>query len=233
MLRIGICDDAAAARLALHSALERLSPGCVCYEFSSGEGLLSWLAKHPNTIDLLFLDIEMGQMSGMDVARAIRAQDQRLHIVFLTGYADYVFDGYAVRALDYLLKPLSMDKLSSVLERAALELKNDAPETFSVHNTDGLFRVPKRDILYCYSDRRQVHLIARTAEYTFYDKLDQVEAALGAGFVRIHQRYLVRISAIDRIEDSAVFLGNLRLPISRANRAAVMAACARGMLEDF
>ena len=172
-------------------------------------------------------------MSGMDVARAIRAQDQRLHIVFLTGYADYVFDGYAVRALDYLLKPLSLDKLSSVLERAALELKNDAPETFSVHNTDGLFRVPKRDILYCYSDRRQVHLIARTAEYTFYDKLDQVEAALGAGFVRIHQRYLVRISAIDRIEDSAVFLGNLRLPISRANRAAVMAACARGMLEDF
>lgn len=225
MLRIGICDDAAAARLALHSALERLSPSCVCYEFSSGEGLLSWLVKHPNTIDLLFLDIEMGQMSGMDVARAIRAQDQRLHIVFLTGYA--------VRALDYLLKPLSMDKLSSVLERAAHELENDAPETFSVHNSDGLFRVPKRDILYCYSDRRQVHLIARTAEYTFYDKLDQVEAALGAGFVRIHQRYLVRISAIDRIEDSAVFLGNLRLPISRANRAAVMAACARGMLEDF
>src|SRR5699024_8928811 len=140
------------------------------------EGLLSWLTKHPNTIDLLFLDIEMGQMSGMDVARAIRAQNQRLHIVFLTGYADYVFDGYAVRALDYLLKPLSMDKLSSVLERAAHELENDAPETFSVHNTDGLFRVPKRDILYCYSDRRQVHLITRTAEYTFYDKLDQVEA---------------------------------------------------------
>ena len=102
-----------------------------------------------------------------------------------------------------------------------------------MHNSDGLFRVPKRDILYCYSDRRQVHLIARTAEYTFYDKLDQAEAALGAGFVRNHQRYLVRISAIDRIEHSAVFLGNLRLPISRANRAAVMAACARGMLEDF
>ena len=69
MLRIGICDDAIESRFALHSALERLSSGCICYEFSSGEGVLSWLQKHPDTLNLLFLDIEMNGISGMETAQ--------------------------------------------------------------------------------------------------------------------------------------------------------------------
>lgn len=232
MLRIGICDDAAAARLALRSALERLLPGCLPYEFSSGDGLLSWLDKHPNTMDLVFLDIEMDGTSGMDTARTIRARDSRLLIVFVTGYPDYVFDGYTVRALDYLLKPIQIDKLACVLARAQEQLADDAPEIFTLRNTGGIFRVPKREILYFYSDRRLVHLITAHADYTFYDKLDHTAQLAGPDFVRIHQRYLVRIDAIDRIDANQVLIGSTRLPVSRANRAAVLEACARGLLEE-
>lgn len=228
MLQIGICDDAIESRFALRSTLERLSPGCTCYEFSSGEGLLSWLQKHPDTLDLVFLDIEMGGISGMDAAKQIRALHFNPLIVFLTGYPDYVFDGYSVRALDYLLKPIKTDKLSDVLRRAQSQTQTAA--CFVVQNQEGLYRIPLGDIRYFWSDRRLIHLVTMHTEYTFYGKLDQVAEQLPQEFVRIHQRYLVRIGAIDRIEKSAVFLGSIRLPISRSSRQAVMEACARGLL---
>lgn len=233
MLRIGICDDLTASRMALRSALERLSSGCTFYEFSSGEGLLRWLEHHPNAIDVLFLDIEMHGLSGMETAHAIRQQDQQLLIVFLTGYADYVFDGYAVRAFDYLLKPLQPERLAALLSRIARELTARAPAFFTVRNTEGLFRIPKTEILYFYSERRLVYLVTANAQYPFYDKLDRVTAEAGDDFLRIHQRYLVRLSAIDRVAENTVFIGSARLPVSRANWAAVLSACARGLLEEM
>lgn len=228
MLRIGICDDAMESRFALHSALERLSPGCTCYEFSSGEGVLSWLQKHPDTLDVLFLDIEMGGISGMETAKQIRALHIHILIVFLTGYPDYVFDGYSVCALDYLVKPITTDKLSDVLTRAQMQTKTES--SFVVQNHEGIYRIPVQDIRYFFSDRRLIHLITIHTEYTFYDKLDHVAEQLPDEFIRIHQRYLVRIGAIDRIENHAVFLGSIQLPISRSSRQSVMEACARGLL---
>ena len=228
MLRIGICDDAIESRFALRSALERLSSGCICYEFSSGEGVLSWLQKHPNTLNLLFLDIEMNGISGMETARQIRALQIHIPIVFLTGYADYVFDGYSVGAFDYLMKPLKTDKLAQVLTR--VQEQQEQVTAFVVQNHEGIYRIPFPDIRYFFSDRRLIHLITVHTEYTFYDKLNRVEECLPDEFIRIHQRYLVRIGAIDRIENQAVFLGSIRLPISRANRQSVLESCARGLL---
>lgn len=232
MLRIGICDDSAEARLALRAAVSRFLSDCTFYEFSTGEGADGWLQKHPGTLDLLFLDIEMPGISGMDAARRIRSRDADLLLVFVTGYPDYVFDGYAVGALDYLIKPVQPDRLHAVLGRAQAALGKAAPSCFVVQNADGMFRVLKRDILYFYSDRRLVHLVSRGADYAFYDKLDTVAEAVGPDFVRIHQRYLVRADAPDRVEDAAVWLGTTRLPISRANRQAAMAAFARAMLGE-
>ncbi|MBS5164916.1 MAG: response regulator transcription factor [Butyricicoccus pullicaecorum] len=228
MLRIGICDDAIESRFALHSALERLSSGCICYEFSSGEGVLSWLQKHPDTLNLLFLDIEMNGISGMETARQIRALQIHIPIVFLTGYADYVFDGYSVGAFDYLMKPLKTDKLAQVLTR--VQEQQEQVTAFVVQNHEGIYRIPFPDIRYFFSDRRLIHLVTVHTEYTFYDKLNRVEECLPDEFIRIHQRYLVRIGAIDRIENQAVFLGSIRLPISRANRQSVLESCARGLL---
>ena len=80
MLRIGICDDSAEARLSLHAMLERLlekrAVESRIYEFSSGEGLLGWMEKHTGEIDLVFLDIEMGGMNGMEAAKALRPQSE-------------------------------------------------------------------------------------------------------------------------------------------------------------
>ena len=135
--------------------------------------------------DLFFLDIEMGKMDGMQTAREIRQMDENLALVFVTGYSDYVFDGYQVGALDYLMKPVKEEKLRSVLQRLSERMIVSAPQYYSFQNTQGTFRILKKDILYFYSDRRQVILVTKEKEYPFYAKLDEVQQSVGKGFVRI------------------------------------------------
>lgn len=121
MLRIGICDDESGARDALRFSIEHLlreEEGKVFYDFSSGEGVIQWLIKHSGELDTLFLDVELGGISGMETARQIREHDTNLMLVFVTGYSDFVFDGYTVGAMDYLVKPVKEGKLRLVLDRA-------------------------------------------------------------------------------------------------------------------
>ena len=114
MLQIGICDDARESRFQLR-ALEGRSAPARLLEFSSGDALLGWMDRHAGELDLVFLDIEMEGTNGMDTARALREADQSLQLVFVTGYSDYVFDGYEVGALGYLLKPAGAEELAAAV----------------------------------------------------------------------------------------------------------------------
>lgn len=233
MLRIGICDDKINARDALRLSLEHLlrtDDGKVFYEFSSGEGVVNWLYKHSGELDLLFLDMELGGISGMEAARQIRQFNSSLMLVFVTGYADFVFDGYSVQAIDYIIKPAKEDRLKAVLNRAQELLETRQPQTFTFQNSDGMFRIPKRDILYLYSDRRLVKLVTESREYSFYGKLDDAEKTLGSGFIRIHQRYLVQTGAVTKIEKNCVTVGTACFPISRAMRQDAISSLAKDML---
>lgn len=232
MLRIGICDDDQRARFSLVYMLEQLTEDqpCDLFEFSSGTGCLKWMEKHPGELDLLFLDIEMPDFSGMETAKKIRKTDTDLIIVFATGYVDYVFDGYSVGALDYLTKPVEKAKLEHVLKRVFGILDLKAPDTFCFKNTEGMYRVNKRDILFLQSDRRMIAILTRQARYRFYGKLDDVQTELGAGFARIHQRYLVRCGAVDSFVGDFVMVGQQQLPVSRSHRAQTMALLAEDLL---
>ena len=130
MLSIGICDDSQDNRQSLRWLLESILEGKniehTIFEFSSGETLLQWDQKHPNEIDLLFLDIEMGSVNGMETASQLREKHSALQIVFVTGFSDYVFDGYRVGALGYLMKPAKRDQLEEILSRFLVKLCQDA-----------------------------------------------------------------------------------------------------------
>ena len=226
MLRIGICDDSADARVALRAALERAlerrrsGADTSFFEFSSGEGLLRWLGSHAGELDLVFLDIEMGELNGMETARRLREADEGLLLVFVT-----------VGALGYLMKPPKPDQLDGVLDRAAEARLREGDQAFLCRSGETLYRIPKKSILYFASDRRQVTCVSAARTYTFYGKLDDVERDVGESFVRVHQRYLVRTAAVERMEGSQVFVGGEALPVSRACRSAALAALARTALE--
>lgn len=233
MLRIALCDDEAAARETLFIQLAKFldeETEQIVYEFSSGSSAVRWLKKHPGEIDLLFLDVEMPEMNGMETASAIREFDENLLIVFVTGYADYVFDGYRVGAMDYLMKPAGGELLQGLLERVRKVLYRKRNEHFIVENADGTYRFSLKDILYFYSDRRKVNLVTGEGTYSFYGRLDDVEEKAGAGFVRIHQRYLVNASRVEHIGNSSVELLGTTLPISRAMKETAAKKIAKAML---
>ena len=234
MVRIGICDDEQWVRLNLRSTLERLLERqdipCNSFEFSSGEGLLKWLSKHPGELDVLFLDIEMRGITGMETARKIRETDDMLILVFVTGFSDYVFDGYTVGAIDYLMKPPDGKRLEDVMSKVLGTIQKREPETYTVQNADGLYRVPMNHILYFSSDRRMVNLITKERTYSFYAKLDEVEQQLNQNFVRIHRRYLIRAGAVQGIEGNDVLIAGEKLPISRNQRQEAMLAISQALL---
>lgn len=236
MLRIGICDDIQDARFALRCALERIlemrNMEAQFYEFSAGEWLLRWLNSHAGELDLVFLDMEMGQMDGIATAQKLRAADEGLQIVFVTAYADRVFDGYTVGALGYLMKPPKSEQLEDILTRASAALFKDVDQMFLCKNGETTYRIPMKNILYFVSDRRQVTCVTPGRSYTFYGKLDQVEAEAGSQFIRIHQRYLVRAAAVERFGGSEVSIGDTVLPVSRSCQKSAMLALARHSLED-
>ena len=240
MLRIAICDDETAARDALRFQLEKIiddETEEIVYEFSSGVNAEKWLRKYPGQIDLLFLDVEMNGMNGMETAEKIRAFDENLLIIFVTGYQDYVFDGYRVGALDYIMKPVGVQRLREVHDRVKHILKERMQKTFIVKNSDGVYRFQYDDIFYFYSDRRLVNLVTVRGIYPFYEKLDVLEEKLGNSFVRIHQRYLVNGKKVLHIGRTSLdILGQDRqlqtLPISRALKETASTKLARMMLAD-
>ena len=171
-------------------------------------------------------------MDGMETAQRLREADAGLQLVFVTGYSDYVFDGYSVGALGYLLKPPKQEQLEAVLNRAQAALYRDLERAYICRNGETYYRIPMSNILYFASDRRQVQCVTQGRIYTFYAKLDAVAAEVGKEFVRVHQRYLVRTGAVDRIESGEVVLRNgERLPVSRSCQQSAILALARAELE--
>lgn len=236
MIRIGICDDIYDARMQLHIALERIleSRGLqsTFVEFSSGERVLRWLASHCGELDVLFLDIKMTGIDGMETAEKIRKADHDLELVFVTSYSDRVFDGYSVGALAYLMKPVKRTQLEPLVDRLLSKIYQNENNTFFCKYGDISYRIPYKKILYFYSERRTITCVTTEREYIFYDKLDQVTARLGKEFVRIHQRYLVYAPAVERISSHEVYIGDKALPISRSCKESALMALTYAALED-
>ncbi len=235
MLRIAICDDSEDDREILKSLLEKCYISAdedVVYEFSSGKNAVSFLQKHPGEIDLLFGDIEMPNLSGMEAAEAIRAFDASIQLIFVTGYPDYVFDGYRVGAMDYLVKPVKEDRLREVLERIRTLLGYKS-RCYCLKNTEGSYRFYYSDISYFYSDKRKIVLVSKGKEIDFYGKLDALETELDDSFVRIHQRYLVNASHVEKIGHSSVMVDGRELPVSRSLKEGAVKKLAAAMMKGL
>ena len=135
MMRIAICDDEEAQRALVEKYLREWSEihsiALEAVAFSNAEQFL-FVWEEDKLYDLLILDIEMGKISGMDLARRIREENEEIPIIFITGYENYMAQGYEVFAMQYLLKPMYKDKLFTVLDRLQkVRNSNGGGEDFS------------------------------------------------------------------------------------------------------
>lgn len=233
MLQLAVCDDEKIFRSDLKriigTELELCGIDYHIEEFSSGEELLSGLER--SECQILFLDIEMKGMDGVAAARKLRENNRQMEIIFVTSYADFVFQGYEVRALNYILKPYEPEKIAAVLHVALEELDVEAEKYYVIEQKSGSIRLPLSSVKYFASDRRTVHAVTTGEEYTFYEKLSDLETRLPEAFVRIHNRYLVHMKYLEAIRQNTAVVAGEELPVSRSCKSDLSIAFAKYMLQ--
>ena len=241
-MRIAICDDEKKLRNSLRRVLEtQLQLDGVDYEiqeYECGEDLLAKI-EH-NVPDILFLDIEMNGMDGMETARELRRKYQDTVLIFVTAYPDFVFQGYEVHAFHYILKPYKEEKIREVLGKAVEETGLSQEKYYLVEQKAGTLRLPFGRVLYFKSEGRTVEALLdngdmeASAAYEivkFYGKLGEIEEEMPSFFIRIHNRYLVNLKYVDKLEASSLECGGQSLPDSRAYKQATAVAFAKLMLK--
>lgn len=158
-MRIAIVDDMAPERKELQERLSvqlfRHALDAQIFEYNSGEAFLA--AAEKERFDLVFLDIYMSGMNGVDAARNLRTYDQDCILIFTTTSTDHALDGFRVRALHYLVKPYSDDELDELFDEIADRLP--APDKYlDVRIVGGTTRLRLREILYAEHFRHQIHI---------------------------------------------------------------------------
>ncbi|MEY8331011.1 LytTR family DNA-binding domain-containing protein [Lachnospiraceae bacterium 48-33] len=163
---------------------------------------------------ILLLDIEMGKINGVELAKKIRIKNKEVQIIFITGYNDYISDGYDVEALHYILKPVYKEKLYEVLSRACERLEKEEAALF-LHLPDGMVRIPFYEIRYM-EVRANYVTVYGEEKVTIKTTLSALEQELDNRFFRIGRSYIVNMKYIRKVTKRDVILeDNTAVPISR------------------
>lgn len=231
MLIIAICDDNAADRIKLYETIEsylcKQGVNATIFAYDNPDKLNSVIESKTICFDIIFLDIIMDDMDGMTCARIIRKQDKLVNIIFLTSSTDYVYEGYEVNATGYLVKPIKLDQLAKVMERAIAQIENADKASIYITYRGVTQKIPTKDILYLESENNKVNIVlAKTKEkITVYTKLDEFEQQQTKTFIRSHKSYLVNFLYIGKYaNDKFVLTDGTVIPISRTNRDKVKEA---------
>lgn len=222
--KIAICDDCAAdvrylSALTADWAKAQGRPVEV-REFPSAEAFL-FCYETEKDFDILLLDIEMGEISGMELARRLRRDNGSAQIVFVTGFPDFMAEGYDVSALHYLLKPVSPERLSEVLDRAAANLSRTEKRLRVVFDRQ-VNLVPFDRILYVEAQKQYVLIHTQNEEYRMKASLGEVQEELDGRFFRCQRSFLVNLCHVERIGTRFVTLRNgEEVPISRGAAEAI------------
>ena len=177
----------------------------------------AFLFNHENdkNFDILLLDIQMGDMDGVELAKLLRNSDKLVQIIFITGFPDFIAEGYEVSALHYLMKPVKEEKLFEVLDKAVSRLQKDEKSLFC--NVDGEnIRISLGDILYCENFGHNVNIAVKEMVLETKMSFAELEKQLDDTFICCHRSYIVGIRHVKSITKTDVILENAKaIPLSR------------------
>ena len=215
--KIAICDDFDADRQYVLNMVERWAASAdhVVHTdtFNSAENFLFHYAQECD-YDILLLDIEMGAMDGVTMAKQLRKNNDTVQIVFITGYSDYISEGYEVAALHYLMKPVKEEKLCSVLDRAAEKLSKNE-KVLNFENSGEMVRVPIYQIRYAdvFGNYVTVHALFNV---TVKMTLGELEKQLDERFYRVGRSTIINLTQISRVTKAEIKLSDgTALPLPR------------------
>lgn len=211
-MHIGICDDQQAARELAKYRIKKMYPDETITCYKSGEELL--LEK--DLPDILFLDICMPGIDGMETAKKLRARDKNIIIIFITAVEDYVFQAFDVGAFHYLVKPFTEEKFIEILHNSAEQfiyqkklnrayIKKEVPDII-ITSKGKHITVKPGDIVYAEVFNRKVIIHTLDSDIEYYGKMKELEEKAGVEFYRTNRSFLVNFEYIRKYDTATVYL---------------------------
>jgi len=199
-MKIAVCDDDRTTREQIASLIKEYNPDAEIITFESGDDMI----KSQDSFEISFLDVEMKAISGIDVAKYMRAEQEKWEkdksiIIFVTGYREYMEDAFDVNAFHYLVKPIDEKKFQTVFRRALKEIfsKTKQKKLSVIIKYNGMQkRVLLKDIYYIESSNKKVVFHTKDGKIDTYGRMDDWETELGDSFYRCHRGYLVNLEKI-------------------------------------
>ena len=217
-LKIAVCDDdnkqADYLQTLVSAWVRKGNHTCRTESFPSAEAFLFVYAED-KAYDILLLDIEMGGMNGVDLAKTIRQTNDTIQIIFITGFPDFIAEGYEVSALHYLMKPVLPEKLHTVLDKAAANLAKSEKRLSITYDRQTDF-VPLSQIMYIEAQKQYILIHTISETYRMKGSLSDMEKQLDEYFIKCQRSFVVNLRYVTRIKNDCVLLKNgSEVPISR------------------
>lgn len=227
MYRIGICDDEMEFCTEIEEFVQKYAEKeKITVEtevFTSGEDFFEVMSDE-KTFDLLFLDIELGGIDGVEVGRRLRekVENEAMQIVYVSSKESYAMQLFQIRPFDFLTKPVTMDKITRVLsEYKRLFIDRNIFFTYNVGKST--YRISENDILYFQCEGKKIHVITTKDNREYYGKMADVEKQISMNkFCVVHKSYIVNINYVSEFCPNEVVMCNeVRIPISQSMRKKV------------
>lgn len=227
MINVAICDDEKIQRSIVKEMLikicEKNNVNIIIDEFSSGKELLDKYKINTRKYNIILCDILMDDLNGIDLIRKIRSINSSFQAIIITGSAEYVFDGYDIGALNYLIKPVSIEKLEKEFIRAVKNINSTMPWMYSVHANGKRVFINISEVLYFEVNNKTITANLEKEKIDFNMKIKELEAEVkDKNFIRCHRSYLVNANKIEEILLNKLILKNkVEIPIGRSYKSEI------------
>jgi two-component system response regulator LytT len=217
LIRIAICDDekhmSDHIRSMVLNFFRKKNREISLRMFSGGEELLSYNGQ----IDILFLDIQMKDMDGMETARKLRADKFRGFLVFITVLKEMVFQSFEVQAYDYLVKPVDDKQFEKTMERLYASMQNASEDSLLVQKGYEGRIIREDEIVFCEIIDRKIYLNLASGEVVdYYERIENLETKLNNRFYRCHRSYLINLKHLKGYKNGTACMDNGKeIPVSR------------------
>ena len=204
-MNIAVVDDEEVIKEHMCGLVKRQKPDCELESYATGKELL----LSGKRFDIVFLDIQMNGMNGIETARVLREKQDDIILIFVTGMKEYVFEALDLYAFHYLIKPVDENKFREVFERAAREVEKNREKKWLFLKKRNL-TLNQADILYIESKAKKVgiHTNGSKEGIEIYATMEELEGQLGEEFYRCHRAYLVNMAYITEYENDSITLSN-------------------------
>ena len=218
-----IVDDDGTSRKIIEAFVDKSSDLALQGSFSNAPEALGFIKG--NVVDLIFLDVEMPEMSGMEMLDALKPG---VDVIFFTSKAEYAVEAFNKNAVDYLMKPITFDRFEKAVNKLRQNKQEDSKFIF-VKSNSVLVKLAVSSIDYIESIGDYVGVHVGGKRYVVHTTMKEAEQKLpSAEFCRIHRSFIVNFNQIDQIEENTVSISNKVLPVSRTYRKILM-----GRLKTF